>query len=132
MKRRRISVAGSLIKGIVTAILITLIGMLIMAAAIVFIGMSDTLIRALNQVLKILSVTLGTYLTVKRGGERGLITGAGIGAVYSLAGYLLFIFLGGNTFNITSLLGEMTICVAAGALTGAVCANLRPAMRKTA
>ena len=131
MKRRRISVAGLLIKGIVIGILTTLIGMLIMAAAIVYIGMSDTLIRALNQVLKILSVALGTYLAVKRGGERGLLTGAGVGAVYSIAGYLLFILLGGNTFNITSLLGEMTICVAAGALVGAVCANLKP-MRKTA
>jgi putative membrane protein (TIGR04086 family) len=131
MKRRRISVAGLLIKGIVIGILTTLIGMLIMAAAIVYIGMSDTLIRALNQVLKILSVALGTYLAVKRGGERGLLTGAGIGAVYSIAGYLLFILLGGNTFNITSLLGEMTICIAAGALAGAVCANLKP-MRKTA
>lgn len=127
MKRRRMSVTGLLIKGIVTAILITLVGMLIMAAAVVYIGMSDLLIRVLNQVLKILSVAAGTYIAVKRGGERGLLTGAGIGAVYSLAGYLVFIFLGGNEFEITALLGEMTICAAAGALTGAVCANLKPA-----
>ena len=126
MKRRRLSITCSLLKGIIAAILITLAGMLIMAAAVVFLGMSDTLIRILNQVLKVCSVALGAWLAVGLGGERGFLTGAGVGAVYALMGYVLYILLGGGSFDIVELLGEMTVCVAAGALTGAVCANLRP------
>ena len=126
MKRRRISITGALLKGVATAVLITLAGMLAMAAAVIFLGMGDPLIKALNQVLKVLSVALGAFAAVGRGGERGLVTGAGVGAVYALAGYVLYILLGGGGFDIVDLIGEETICVAAGALTGAVCANLRP------
>lgn len=127
MKRRRISAAVLLSKGVISAILITLAGMLIMAAVVVYIGLSDTMIRILNQLLKILSMALGTFFSVKRGGERGFATGAGIGAIYAAAGYLMFVLLGDNIFSIVSLLGEMTICIAAGAITGAICANLKPA-----
>ena len=129
MKRRRLRVIGALAKGLIIAVAITLAGMLAMAAAVIFLGMSDTLIRVLNQALKVLAVALGTYLAVRRGGERGFMTGAGVGALYSVAGYVLYALLGGNDFYLTELMGEMLICMAAGAVMGAVCANLRPARR---
>lgn len=129
MKRRRTSIVFSLLKGLVAAVLITLICMLIMAAAVVFTGMSDTLIKILNQAVKIASVAAGTCIAVKRGGERGLITGAGLGAVYAVAGYVLYMLTGGGEFDIVELLGEMTVCMASGALTGVICANLQPRRR---
>lgn len=130
MKKRRLSILGALAKGVLTAILITLVGMLAMAAAVVFIGMSDGLIRILNQVLKILAAALGVYIAVGRGGERGLLTGAGIGAIYATLGYCMYILLGNYEFGITEFGGELTICVAAGALAGAVSANMKPARHK--
>lgn len=129
MNRRRSSAALALIKGVGAAVILTILCMLAMAAAVVFTGISDTLIRVLNQLVKILSVALGTAIAVKRGGQRGFVTGAGIGAVYSVAGYALYMLLGGFGFDIVELMGEMTVCVAAGALAGAVCANLRPVRR---
>lgn len=129
MKKRRLQIAGALAKGLIIAVAATLAGMLAMAAALIFLGMGDMLIRALNQALKVLSVALGTYLAVKRGGERGFMTGACVGALYSASGYALYALLGDNTFYLTELLGEMLICMAAGAVMGAVCANMRPARR---
>lgn len=129
MKRRRAQIIGAMAKGLIIAVAITLAGMLAMAAAVVFLGMSDTLIRALNQALKVIAAASGTYLAVRRGGERGFLTGAGVGAVYSVTGYALYAFLGDNDFYLTELMGEMSICMAAGAVMGAICANLRPARR---
>lgn len=129
MNRRRLGIIGALARGLVAAILITLAGMLLMAAAVIFLGMSDGLIRALNQALKIVAVALGTFLSVRPGGQRGLVTGAGVGAAYSVIGYCLYVLLGGYSFGIVPLMGEMMICMASGSVTGAVCANLRPATR---
>jgi len=125
MKKRRLGIIASLLKGLAAAVIATLLGMLIMAAAVVFLGMGDGLIRALNQVLKILSAALGTYIAVGRGGERGLLTGAGLGALYASAGYAAYICLGGGAFDPVELMGEMTICAAAGATAGVLCANMK-------
>lgn len=127
MKKRRLRAAGALAKGLTVAILATLVGMLLMAAAVIFLGMGDTLIRVLNQVLKISAVALGAALTVHRGGERGLMTGAGVGALYALIGYLLYMFLGGYDFALAEFTGEVMLGMATGAVTGAVCANMKPA-----
>jgi putative membrane protein (TIGR04086 family) len=131
MKRRRAQAVGALVRGVLVAAAITLIGMLVLSAAIIFIGMPDTLLRVLNQVLKIASVALGAFLGVGRGGERGLLTGAGIGAVYAVAGYVMYALFGDNSFRVAELLGELLIAIAAGATAGAFFANLKPS-RKTA
>ena len=131
MKRRRAQAARALIRGVLAAAAITLIGMLILSAAIIFIGMSDAMLKVLNQVLKVASVALGAYLGVGRGGERGLLTGAGVGAVYAVIGYVMYALLGDNSFHVAELLGELLISIAAGASAGAIFANLRPS-RKSA
>ena len=130
MKRRRLSILASFLKGLAAAVIFTLVCMLLMAAAVVFFGLSDNLIRALNQLTKIFAAAAGTYIAVGRGGERGFVTGAGVGAVYAAAGYILYILLGGGGFDIVEFLGELTICTASGALTGAVCANLKPRRKR--
>lgn len=131
MKRRRAQAARALVRGVLAAAAITLLGMLILSAAIIFVGMSDGLIKVFNQILKIAAVALGAYLGVGRGGERGLMTGAGIGAVYAVVGYLMYALLGDNSFRVPELLGELLISVAAGATAGAVYANLRPSKKST-
>ncbi len=130
MKGRRFSAAKALIRGVLAAIAFTLAGMLLLATAIVFIGMSDGAIRVLNQVLKTLAVIAGTYIGVGRGGERGLMTGAGIGAIYAILGYVMYTLLGENDFRLTEILGELLISVAAGAASGTVFANLKPSRRR--
>ena len=131
MKKRRLGIIAALAKGLVVAVLATLLGMLIMAAAVIFIGMSDGAIRISNQALKIIAAALGTFVAVGRGGERGLVTGAGLGALYALAGYVAYMCLGGGGFDVVELMGEMTICAASGSVMGVVCANM-PKRRKSA
>ena len=126
MKNRRLNILGALAKGLAVAIAATLAGMLLMACAVIFIGLSDQLIRILDQLLKLCAVGLGAFIAVGRGGQRGLVTGAGLGAAYAVIGYMLYVLLGGNSFDVVELMGEITICVAAGAVVGALCANISP------
>ena len=132
MKSRRKSAAMGLIKGIIAAVGVTLIGMVVLAGLVIFTGMGDSLIRVLNQALKALAVIAGTYLAVGRGGERGLVTGAGVGAAYAVIGYVTYMLTGGGEFSIVELMGEILIAVAAGAASGAVFANMKPRKKRGA
>ena len=132
MKKRRRGALVMLLRGLIFATGITLLGMVVMAGGIVLLGMSDGLIRLCNQLLKTLAVGLGVFLAMGRGGERGLATGGAVGTVYALVGYCLYLLLGGGAFDLGAILGEMLLCAAVGAATGVACSNLRTLRRSGA
>lgn len=116
----------SLLKGLLIAVALTLVCMLAMAAALVYLQMSDRLLTVLNQVVKLLAIALGTCAAVPRGGSRGLLTGVEIALLYMALGYAMYVLLGGGSFAVGNMLGEMLLGSAVGAVTGAVRANLSP------
>ena len=122
----------AILRGLVAAIVLTLAGMLILAALVVWAGLGDRALVALNQVLKIAAIALGAVLAVRPGGRRGLALGACVGLIYIALGYALCAL--SDTALITSkmLALEMTMGLALGALSGVLTANLRPARRKKA
>lgn len=128
MSRNRASVAGALVLGFLTAVVATLVAMLLIAVALVYLRFSDRTLTVLNQLTKLMAVVLGVCMAVPRGGERGLITGVVIALFYSALGYGLYLLLGGGSFAAGNMLGEMLLGSAAGAVVGAVRANL-PARR---
>ena len=126
MPKTRRSAILSLLKGLLIAVALTLACMLAMAAALVYLQMSDRLLTVLNQLVKLLAITLGTCAAVPRGGARGLLTGVEIAVVYMALGYAMYVLLGGGSFAVGNMLGEMLLGSAVGAVTGAVRANLSP------
>ena len=116
----------SLLKGLLIAVALTLACMLLMAAALVALQMSDRLLTVLNQIVKLLAIAVGTCVAVPRGGSRGLLTGVEIALVYMALGYAMYVLLGGGSFAVGNMLGEMLLGSAVGAVTGAVRANLSP------
>ena len=130
MKSARTAALGSILKGVLLAAAVTLAGMLLLAAAVIYLDISDGVLTALNQVLKVISVLLGTRFAVGIGGERGFLTGAAVGLIYMIAGYALYWQLGGAVFSAASMLLEMLLGGAAGAVTGTICANLHPRARR--
>ena len=129
MPRNRRSIAASLLLGFLFAVFVTLIAMLIIAAALVYLRFSDRTLTMLNQLLKLAAVVLGVCVAVPRGGDRGLVTGVVIALFYSASGYGMYLVLGGGSFAVGNMLGEMLLGAAAGAVTGAVRANLSPRRR---
>ena len=129
MARNRRNVLKSLALGLFTAVLVTLIAMLLLAAALVYLRFSDRLLTVLNQLIKLASIVLGVCAAVPRGGERGLATGVLLSLLYTGLGYAFYLALGGGSFAVGNMLGEMMLGAAAGAVTGAVRANLHPRAR---
>ena len=129
MKKNRLSAAVSLLKGLLSAIALTLVGMAAIAAIAVYAQAPDGVIRGLNQILKGLAILLGTRVAVGRGGERGFFTGMALAMLYMALGYGLAVALGGSDFAVPGMLGEILVGAALGGVIGAVLANL-PAKRR--
>ncbi len=130
MKNARLRALWALTRGLLAAVAATLAGMLLLAAAVIYLDVTDGALAALNQLLKLFSVVLGARLAVGVGGERGFVTGAAVGLLYMALGYVLYWRLGGALFSAAAMLLEMLAGFAVGAAAGAVCANLRPRARR--
>lgn len=128
MANRRLMRLQAVAKGFLLAVLLTLLLMAVLTVAVWRTDMSDATLTLLNQLLKIGSIAVGTYLAVGRGGEAGFLTGAVIGILYMAVGYGVYAALDGLVLA-SSIAGEMITGAAAGALTGAISANLPPRRR---
>ncbi|MDO4357514.1 MAG: TIGR04086 family membrane protein [Clostridia bacterium] len=128
MANKRLLRLLAVAKGLLLAVVLTLILMAVLTVAVWRTDMSDSTLTLLNQLLKIGCIAVGTYMAVGRGGESGFLTGAVIGILYMAVGYGVYAALGGSVSG-SSIAGEMITGAAAGALMGAVAANM-PARRR--
>ena len=124
MSKTRAQVLLSIAKGLLAAVLLTLLLMAAVAALAVFLRVSDGLITALNQLMKLATILLGAAVAVGRGGQRGFLTGMTLAMLYMALGYAAYVALGGNDFSVPGMLGEILIGAALGAVAGAVLSNL--------
>jgi len=121
--------AKRLLVGLIIAILFTLIPMLAIAALMIALPLSDQLIKTINQFIKVIAIILGTIAAVPKGAEKGLVSGVLIALVYTILGYVCYLSLGGGCYSFIGMMGELLIGVAAGAVSGAIRANLNPKTR---
>lgn len=132
MGRTRVNALISILKGLVSAVALTLLGMTAIAALAVYAQASDGLIRGLNQALKCLAIALGARVAVGRGGERGFFTGMTVAMLYMALGYAMAVGLGGSAFAPAGMLGEILVGAALGGVCGAVLANMPVRRRRGA
>ena len=124
MGKRRGQMVVSILKGLLCAVALTLLLMVGVAALALGVRISDGMLTALNQLMKLFSIILGVTVAVGRGGQRGFVTGMTVAMLYMTIGYACYAALGGNAFVVTQMLGEILIGAALGALAGAVLSNL--------
>lgn len=130
MANKRASALLSILKGLLAAAAVTLLGMALIAAMVLTARLSDGVLTLLNQLLKALAVVLGVRAAVERGGNRGFFTGMTVALAYMIAGYGLYVALGGGRFEAAQMLGEMLLGAAVGGAAGAVRVNLKPKARR--
>ena len=111
------------IKGVVVALLFSLISVLIFALVIDLCNLSLSTIKPVNCILKIIAVMLGTIFAVR--GERGIIKGAIMGAIISFSAFLLFGTIGGSIEFSLSLFWEVLLGMAMGAIAGIIAVVLK-------
>ena len=120
--------AAALLRGLIAAVLLTLLGMLALAAWVVWGGLGDQALTVLNQVLKIVGIGTGVLAAVGPGGHRGLPMGACLGLIYIALGYGLCSLWGDLLVTPKALTLDLLLGLAVGGLWGTLFANL-PARR---
>ena len=120
----------SLGRGMLTALGITAAGMTLLSLGVVYAGIKDGTLLALNQLLKLIAVFSGTWTAVTPGGTRGFALGAVLGIVYIALGYGVCALWEG-TLEMTGgmLVLELALGAAIGGVSGALVANLSPRKR---
>ena len=127
----RVQTILSILKGLGVAVAITLLGMALLAAIVIFTPISDGALTALNQVLKVASVFFGVLCAVKRGGERGLALGALVGLLYMILGYAAYCMIDAALAPAGQMALEFAMGALIGAVSGVICANMKPRKRRS-
>lgn len=128
LKRRSLRARGAsaVVRGLLFSVAVTVVLTLLLALLIGWTDMSDTVIRLLNQVVKIGAVAAGVCFAVHRGEESALRRGALIGLIYMALGVLLYALLSAQKLTITQYLTDLFMGIAAGGLTGVILSALSP------
>lgn len=117
------------LKGVMAASLITIGGMLLLTGWVVLRGLSENGIMIVNQLIKVISILAGVYLSVGRGGEKGLLTGAVVGILYILVGYGMYSALDAGAASARAMAVEEMAGALIGACTGVLLANMKAGKR---
>lgn len=113
----------SVIKGVALALACSLLFSVLFACVLRFTPLPDKIVYPVNQVVKVLSVTLGVFLFVR--GEKGWLKGSAIALLFTAVSYLAFSAIGG-TFALSWLIFvELGFTLGIGALSGILAVNLR-------
>ena len=123
--RRQRTLPMTILRGLLTAIGVTLACVLVFALLMQWLRPSDGVIRVVNQLIKLGSIFAGVYVAVGRGGDKGMLTGALVGLVYMLLGVLLYALLSGQQLPFTAYLSDVAMGIAGGGIAGAIIGGLK-------
>ena len=113
----------SVIKGIATAVIVTLVSVLIFAFIVKIATLNSTVIKAVNQFIKILSVFLGCFSFIRS--NNGLLKGCIVGVVATIITYLIFSFIGGVVSFGTPFILDLIFGLIVGGISGIIAVNVK-------
>ncbi len=123
-KEMRSGACLAVLKGLISAVCVTLPGMALIAVLAVYASLSDGALTALNQILKLTAIFIGAYRAVGRGGTRGLALGGAVGLIYIALGYGICALWEEALITGGMLALEFLAGLALGGVSGALTANL--------
>ena len=107
-------------KGIVTAILVTLVGILLFAVILSFVDLGGAVIRPVNQFIKLSSIFLGCFFNLK--GDGVVIKGGLIGLLSTVFCFLLFCLIAGAISSWLGFFIDVIFGTVMGVLSGVITA----------
>lgn len=123
--RNRQSMWTRILRGLLISIGVTLVCILIFALLMQWLKPEDTVIRVINQLIKLLSIFIGTWMIVGKGEEGGMLYGALLGLIYMAVGVGLYALLSGQQLPFTAYLSDIAMGVAGGGIAGAVVSGMK-------
>lgn len=122
--RRPVPTWLRILKGLGTALLVTVAGVAVFALLMQWIRPSENVVRVINQVLKLASVGAGVYVAVGRGCEGGLLKGMLVGVMYMAIGVGVYAMLSGQGAPTSAYLADLAMGAAGGGIVGMILSNL--------
>ncbi len=119
------SAAMAILKGVIVALCVSLVGILIFAFLLRFTSISDKIIAPVNQVIKGVSIFFGVFIGLKKHKEMGLLNGLFIGLLFTILAFLVFSLLDGAFCFDKTLLNDIIFGSIIGAICGIICVNLK-------
>ena len=111
---------AQLLRGLLGAAGVTLLCVLVFALLMQWLKPSDSVIRIVNQLIKLVSIFAGVKAILSRGDENALLRGALLGLVDMALGVGLFAILSGQQLPWTAYLSDIAMGVAGGGICGAL------------
>lgn len=113
------------LKGTLISLAVSLVGILIFAFIIKYVAVPTSAIKPINQVIKGLSLLIGTYIALRKTNKMGLVSGLLIGLFYTVLAFLVFSILDGNFEFSKTLVNDLLFGGIIGAICGVIAVNLR-------
>ncbi len=113
----------TVLKGVFISLIATLIGVLLFSIVVKVATLSTPIIKVVNQFIKILSVFIGCFWSVR--GGLGYLKGIAVGGGTTLFTYLLFALIGGAAVFGASFFVDLLFCMTIGAVSGIVAVNVK-------
>ena len=114
---------SGIVKGTLTAVIIMLFSVLIFGGIVKVALLSQGVIKAVNQFIKIISVFLGCSFCVR--GRMGLIRGAILGVLSTIIIYLIFSLFSGEIYKSTSFILDIIFMAVIGGVSGIIAVNVK-------
>ena len=121
----KVSFFVQVLKGALMALSVCLIAILIFAFILRFVAISDSLIKPINQVIKTLSILIGTFYALKKSKDMGLISGLVIGLMFTIISFIAFSALDGSFEFGISLVNDCLFGSIIGGVCGIIAVNLK-------
>ncbi len=114
---------SSVVKGTLLSVIIALFLVLIFALVIRLLMPANSIIKVVNQFIKIVAIFIGCFIFIKN--NLGLIKGGLVGLGFALLINLVFLIIGGNvTFSVNFLL-DLVLCIIIGIVCGVLSVNIK-------
>ncbi|MGI5842267.1 MAG: TIGR04086 family membrane protein [Christensenellales bacterium] len=125
VERKDNSVFIGILKGVLYAVVISLISVLVFAFVLRFVPIADSAISPVNQVIKGLSILFGTIIGLKKSKEMGLISGLLIGFFYTMISFFVFSILSREFKFSKTLINDLMFGSIIGGISGIIAVNLK-------
>lgn len=114
---------SSVLRSAALALLFSLSGILIFALVVKFSALDQTVIKIVNQFIKVIAVFIGCFFSVK--GKMGIIKGAIAGAVSTFLLYAIFALMSGTELFGIEMLIDILFTALIGGISGIIAVNVR-------
>lgn len=113
----------SVLKAAALSLIFGLCGILIFALIVKFAAPKESVIKTVNQFIKVISVFLGCFFALK--GKMGIVKGAIAGVLFTVLIYAVFAIMSGSRVFSLEMLVDLGLTALVGGISGVIAVNMK-------